>query len=137
MNSNYTLNRDGPCHRTQVAIRLHTLEVDEWHQFVTGRAASAEDAEKLRRADSYLADKILKPYYKEAVRTLNILQSQNPEQLGISNSALRAIRRRWAQAMKLTRAASTSGLKGIIKHDMMEFLEREDMKLCAVRTRTD
>ncbi|MCJ1427429.1 hypothetical protein MMC29_005332 [Sticta canariensis] len=96
----YTLTRDGVCHRTQVAIRTQTLGIPEWEMFVEGRDGADVGVE--RRTDAYIATQIIDVYYSEAENALDCLETKTELHPG----PRKILVKRWSQIKHLIMDAS-------------------------------
>ena len=103
--SNYTLNSDGVCHRTQVAVRIKTLKQSHWEQYVSGQLSETEQAEA--KADEFIVTHILRIYYEEAIGTIR--DTANPSR-AFPPLQRDLLLRRWQQVKVLVQNAFTNSI---------------------------
>ena len=102
----YKLNREGVCHRIQVAVRIETLSDDQWREFVrTGKTVVVDDED---RADKFLCENILLPYHTETELALGHLRAIGDDK--ITSVIRRVLLMRWEQIQDLIRSAFSNGL---------------------------
>ncbi|KAL8798428.1 MAG: hypothetical protein Q9182_006671 [Xanthomendoza sp. 2 TL-2023] len=87
----YTLDSNGVCYRTEVAIRTQTLSEDEWSGLVAGRYT--EKPEDERKAQALIASQLLDPFLREANSVLKCLRDPS----SVPNGPPQILVRRWRQ----------------------------------------
>ena len=101
---NYTLYPPpkGSCHRTAVAIRTQTLNLEDWNLFVLGETLSIGEAHDEELANDYIASNVLKPYLDEAERNLRCFGNDTMmERLGLDKTMWETLKGRWVQIKEL------------------------------------
>jgi len=90
----------GVCHRTQVAVRIKTLDCRNWKRYVAGRKIDIEEAEDEERAQGLIRSKLLEPYHHEAIHALQywkIFKAESRFCTGLKNTAIQ----RWTQIVSI------------------------------------
>ena len=94
MPRNYIIGHDGPCYRTEMAIRTQVLNRQHWTRLVRGEEIPVSEDEYDRNAREFLSEKVLKPCIntaKTAQMGIEALSSQ------LSPSMSRFALERWRQ----------------------------------------
>ncbi|MCJ1469926.1 hypothetical protein MMC07_008570 [Pseudocyphellaria aurata] len=124
----YTLGREGVCHRTQVAIRTETLGIPEWTKFIEGQDVVNMCDE--RKADSYIVSRILDVYFSEAANALNYLETTTELQAGPQKMLVK----RWSQIKSLITDAfrhTANSHTGLELASCSEMLDEKTNEFCA------
>ena len=99
---NYNLDKDGFCHRTEVAIRTQTLKGLDWQRFVDGvNASHAKDEENVC---AFITKWILRPCYCEIQETIERVRKMD----NLPLKAQTLLLQRWAQIKLLLLEAAHS-----------------------------
>ena len=105
---NYTLYplSKGYCHRTAVAVRTQTLSTEDWNLFFLGETPSIGEVRDEELANEYIAKQVLRPYLKEAERTLWYFESEAMRvRVGVERTVWEMLKRRWIQIKELLQAS--------------------------------
>lgn len=100
MARNYTLDSDGVCFRTQVAIRRQALNTYHWKKFMAG--VDTEDEETRVAVVTLLHNRILLPYEREAEEALQHLEMTGN---AIPPGAKATLITRWKQIRQMIQQA--------------------------------
>ena len=111
---------DGPCWRTQVAIRTQTLGFKDWQKFVDGLPISIDDEMDQRDADAFLASHALLPYFREADQAEKYLISIDAGTLRLPEVFVEMALKRWRQIKNLLRTAVQSSLVEPVKSKLLD-----------------
>jgi len=107
----YSLNSEGVCHRTQVAIRTQTLNCRDWEHYVQGRDTLMEAVDHERKADAWICRQILMPYHNDVVQALKCFQEDNfGRPTGVTDPMRSVLRHRWIQIEMIIRHAFSNGI---------------------------
>ena len=87
----YSLDRSGVCHRTQVAIRAYTMQRHRWEKYVDG--SLEETSTEIQKANEEIDKRILQRYYEEADRVEEALRHASD----IPGDGKQVLKRRWKQ----------------------------------------
>ncbi|KAI4248423.1 MAG: hypothetical protein L6R40_000982 [Gallowayella cf. fulva] len=98
---NYTLDPNGVCYRTEVAVRTQILSDDEWSDLVAGR--DLERPEDEINAQALIANQILDPFLQEAKNVLEWLRISS----GLPDGPSQVLIRRWEQIQALLQQVAT------------------------------
>ena len=93
----YFLGVEGPCYRTQVAIRTQTLGLRRWQRFVHLCEAPGDDNSNDKKASDFLIHKILIPYFEAAIISSEHLSKYDSSAQEIPDGMLRFALQRWRQ----------------------------------------
>jgi hypothetical protein len=102
--SDYTLDRNGVCHRTHVAARTQLLTLPQWRKFVAGHSSINKD----EAANELIRTRYIQPFIHDAslaLRTLEVEHANRPQK---DSMAYQSLIKRWAQMLELLHAASSN-----------------------------
>lgn len=102
------LAEQGPCHRTQVALRTITLNDDDWHKFLNG--IEPDDPQDEVKADAFIERHVIEPFLTEVRTAISILERRNEQ---FSTAPGKILLGRWRQIMALLQSVAGK----IQKHD--------------------
>ncbi|KAL9609967.1 MAG: hypothetical protein Q9167_005295 [Letrouitia subvulpina] len=95
-NRNYVLAEQGPCHRTQVALRTITLSDDNWHRFLNG--IEPDDLQDEVKANEFIERHVIEPFLAEVRIAISILERRDEQ---CSTAPRKILLSRWRQIMAL------------------------------------
>lgn len=98
---NYVLAEQGPCHRTQVALRTMTLSDEDWHKFLNG--LEPDDLQDEVKADAFIKRHVIEPFLAEVGIAISILERRNEQ---FSTAPGKSLLSRWRQIMALLQSVA-------------------------------
>ena len=120
--SNYTLNNEGVCWRTAVAVRSQTLNSKDWTAFVDGRLIAVMEDMALREEHALLCQKILLALYSEASNALRAWSCMGSD---VKPCHSTMIEKRWRQIQIIIWEAVTRSIVEPVRTETLETIKVE------------
>ncbi|MCJ1479801.1 hypothetical protein MMC13_008487 [Lambiella insularis] len=125
--SNYIVNSDGVCFRTQVAIRTMTLHAEEWRQYVEGQLN--EDKQTEMAADVMLWQVILAVFDAEATSAINSIEAMTRNGTDLPAAMMAITLNRWRQIRLMIREAVSNGMNNCTKRLCLEIMDDRSVQI--------